>query len=299
MERLNKECVLPLEWMETTINGQTLQVSYCQIKRQNNTPYFRRCLDGVGRLMRIERANLGLTEILVRDIHDSIISTVIISSDLEKKSVRGICYTEVPSERQTSKIDKTNMAIKELRARMQCTSLLNSHPLLLPLQFLEGKLQELEQTCATGLPAATLMSLSHEVERIRNLRSKNIEEKVIDVPMTIEGIYEAHLHFRRGQRRLSDVKAVMRAMIEGSELLAAEKVWQAANEEVFYCVKRRLGFLQERIRALERQLEITVNEFQSLDTMVGYNPLPIFPLAFLTLKTSSRSIMRSVSRIVD
>jgi type II secretory pathway component PulM len=41
MERLNKECFLPLEWMETTINGQTLQVSHCQIKRQDKNAHFR------------------------------------------------------------------------------------------------------------------------------------------------------------------------------------------------------------------------------------------------------------------
>ena len=41
MERLSKECFLPLEWMETTINGQSLQVSYCQTKRQNKILHFR------------------------------------------------------------------------------------------------------------------------------------------------------------------------------------------------------------------------------------------------------------------
>lgn len=41
MERLNEECFLPLEWMETTTDGQTLQVSYCQIKRQNKNAHFR------------------------------------------------------------------------------------------------------------------------------------------------------------------------------------------------------------------------------------------------------------------
>lgn len=154
------------------------------------------------------------------------------------------------------------------------TSLYKCHPLLLPLQFLESKLQELEQSCAAGLPIATLMSLSH-IRRISDLRQKNLEEGGINIQMITEGIYEAHLHFRRGQRRLSDIKAIMGAIIEGSELLATEKFWQVANEDAFDCVKGRLGFLQERIRAVERQLEITASEFQSLDTMVVYSPLPI------------------------
>lgn len=235
-------------------------------------------------MTRIEAANSSIiTEILLRDIHDSIISTIIISSNLEKKSVRGIFLTEVPPESQSTKTDQTKTAITILRDRMQITtSLYKSHPLLFPLQFLESKLQELEQNCAAGLPAATLISLSH-VEIVSNLRQKNLEEGGIDIPMTTEGIYEAHLHLRRGQRRLSDIKAIMRAIIEGSELLATEKFWQVANEDTFDCVKGRLGFLQERIRAVERQFEITASEFQSLDTMVGYNPLPII----LSYKSSS------------
>jgi hypothetical protein len=162
------------------------------------------------------------------------------------------------------------------------TSSYKSHPLFFPLQFLESKLQELEQRCAAGLPAGTLMSLS-PVERVSNLRKKNLEEGGIDIPMTTEGIYEAHLYLRRGQRRLSNIKAIMRAIIEGSELLATEKSWQVANEDAFDCVKGRLGFLQERIRAVQGQLEITASEFQSLDTMVGYNSLPII----LSHKSSS------------
>jgi hypothetical protein len=227
-------------------------------------------------LKRIKTANPSIIiEILLRDIHDSIISTIIISSNLEKNSVRGIFLTEVPSESQSTKADQTRTAIMILKDRMQSTtSLYKSHPLLLPLQFLESKLQELEQSCVTGLPIATLLSLSH-VKRVSDLRQKNSEEGGIDIPMTTEGTYEAHLHFRRGQRRLSDIKAIMCAIIEGSELLATQNIWQVANADAFDCVKGRLGFLQKRIRAVERQLEITANEFQSLDTMVVYTPLPI------------------------
>jgi len=241
---------LPLEWMEKSTKGQSLHLSYCRIKHRHGRAHF---------------------QILIRDIQDSIVSTIVVSSDLGEQTVRGLWLTRIPNRSPPSKEILTKKVILALRERFQLAGLYQKHPMLLPLLFLERKIQKLEESCSEGLPAVTYLTLSQLADEINRPHQATFEQTRAHIANTTEGIYNAHLELSMRKRRLTDVKTMMRAIAEGATLLEAEESWKVANRETFECVKDRIEFLKERLRALESLIEIAVTEFQSLDTMLYHS----------------------------
>lgn len=160
-------------------------------------------------------------------------------------------------------------AIRELLNRIHSAAKYLKHPLLIPLLFLESRLQLAEQSHIDGFSGATYQTYAILMERIqKSIGTRTVADIEIDISKITAGIHDAHYRLTTRSHEIADINIMMGAIVKGFALVEDEGTLPERDSAVHECLKSRVDFFAERISALETRIRLLVDDVHITDTMV-------------------------------
>ena len=111
------------------------------------------------------------------------------------------------------------------------------------------------------------------------LEGFSLDDAQADIRGITEGLYNAQKTNARKKRELFSIKCILGGISEGASLLDLQKSLHMKVKDSHDSLKERILFFKERVRAAESQVELCIEDFGNVNTMVGTN-LPMLTTKF-------------------
>ncbi|KAF2433801.1 hypothetical protein EJ08DRAFT_40157 [Tothia fuscella] len=239
---------LSWEWLEKTCRGQALQTSWCKTRIYDGHPYL---------------------QILLRDVHDSVMTCFVLSSDLQTIQLRGFWFVQTP---RTSELSKDTSAViqntvNHLIKGLEATTTFAEQPLLLPILYLETRLQFAEQGYMDGFLEQTYQNNLLLLEESLSVPTSNLRE-LYDHAKITAGIASSHRQISKMNLDVGKMETILRMITKGQLIAKANEAFYDADPQKVESLACRVDFLQERTIALESRIKLSTTQVQNLQTMI-------------------------------
>ncbi|KAE9964166.1 hypothetical protein BLS_008579 [Venturia inaequalis] len=226
-QELGREWALPSEWLEKPTGGRYLDRAWCTI----------RFINGFSHL-----------QLLLRDVQESVNTCFVLSAGLHHNGcVRGFWLTQDPC---VTKIDgglhsAVGDTIAQVLQQVKDAAELAAHPLLLPVLFIEARLQAAEQISEDTSSGPKQFQTS----------SQDIETRSLNLPSIEKGVDDAQLQVSIMSKEINSIKIMLGAMETGIDLLRRNEFYRTHEPEGRSALETRLQCIQGRVIALETKLK--------------------------------------------
>lgn len=161
-------------------------------------------------------------------MHESVITCFVLSAGLHQSGcVRGFWLTQDPCATKSDGglQSEVRNVVAEVLQRVKSAADFAAHPLLLPVLFIEARLQAAEQCSADTSSGSTKKNNSLLVQRFQT-SSQDIETNQLDLPSIAKGVYDAHLRISSMNKDINSIKIMVRAMETGMDLLRLNEFYR-------------------------------------------------------------------------
>ncbi|KAE9970632.1 hypothetical protein EG327_010220 [Venturia inaequalis] len=221
-QELGQEWALPSEWLEKPTGGRYLDRAWCTI----------RLINGFSHL----------------HVHESVNTCFVLSAGLHHNGcVRGFWLTQDPCVTKTDGglHSAVGDSIAQVLQQVKSAAELAAHPLLLPVLFIEARLQAAEQISEDTSSGSKQFQTS----------SQDIETKSLDLPSIEKGVDDAHLEVSIMSKEINSIKIMLRAMETGIDLLRQNEFYRTHEQQGRSALETRFQCIQGRVIALETKLK--------------------------------------------
>lgn len=141
--------------------------------------------------------------------------------------------------------------VAQVLQQVKSAAELAAHPLLLPVLFIEARLQAAEQISEDTSSGSKQFQTS----------SQDIKTKSLDLPSIEKGVDDAHLQVSIMSKEINSIKIMLRAMETGIDLLRQNGFYRTHEPQGRSALESRLKCIQGRVIALETKLKPSADSF--------------------------------------